>query len=210
MRRSPPVEFAAQPRREKRSKGGQAREIHARAERHRHRAAGSLVEHPDRKLQPAVEMRRAAGAQHRPRRLLDHPMNENTAPSPGMPWVDDLALVAMLRLMGVPPLACTTRIARMGRSGTSPRSRCTTPVALPARHREHRPETLQLLAIQEGAGPNGRELSQRTRAPRGAGRSVHAVRGTELRALRRLQREQASPSPSPFTPTAAPCRRLRA
>jgi hypothetical protein len=115
MRRLPPVGIAAQPRREKCSKSGQGREIHARAEPHRHQAAGGLVEHPDRQLQPAVKMRRATGAQHRPRRLLDHLMNANTPPSPGMPWVDDLALVAMLGLVGVPSLACTTPSGRMVR-----------------------------------------------------------------------------------------------
>ena len=140
MRRLPPVGIAAQPRREKCSKSGQGREIHARAEPHRHQAAGGLVEHPDRQLQPAVKMRRATGAQHRPRRPLDHLMNANMAPSPGMPWVDDLALVPMLGLVGVPSLACTKH-----RPHTSLRMR--TPAAFAAARpfvRRQRPPALEL------------------------------------------------------------------
>ena len=81
----------------------------------------------------------------------------------------------------------TTRNARTGRSGTSPRSRCSIPMAPPARHRERRPETLPSGGPKNGIGAKPAEtLIAAVR--KFSGRSANERRPTDwgLGAERRL------------------------
>jgi hypothetical protein len=177
-----------------------------------HRQAGQPVEHPGRQLQPAVEMRRATGAQHRPGRLLDHLMNANTAPGPGVPGVDDLALVAMLGLMGVPSPACTTASGRTAASAVGRRR--SSPDAAPARGANRK--RIQVICGRKAGSTSGAAKPWRSKhagdGARGTARAPgrgpplpppHALTDKEAGCLDHLDGRHGRP-PSPVRPVLDP------
>jgi hypothetical protein len=76
---------------------------------------GRPVEHPRRNLQQAIQCAAGkAAAQNRCVILLDHFMDMDLLPSPGMPRIKKLTLHT--GPMGVPSLSCTTGIVPTKRS----------------------------------------------------------------------------------------------
>jgi hypothetical protein len=65
--------------------------------------------------------------------LVDGTMNANLATKPGMMTIKNLAKSGPV---GVLKPRCTTKNARMGRSGTDPRLRCRIAMAIPARQHD--------------------------------------------------------------------------
>lgn len=58
------------------------------------RGADRAIKHPSRNLQPPIGgVARETAAENLPVSLLDHLMNVNTAPRPGMPWIKKLAFL---------------------------------------------------------------------------------------------------------------------
>lgn len=109
---------------EKPGQGAKHGKVDARGGRDAPARANHPVEHPSRNLQPPV--RRPAGkAAAEDRRLLDHFMDVNLTPSPGMPRIKRLALDTSP--VGVPSSSCTTPGARTARSDTDHRRRRRSP-----------------------------------------------------------------------------------
>lgn len=96
--------------------------------------AGRSIKHPGRNLQPTIPARAGQRAAEcnaiRPRdRLMDGDLKS----TPGMPRIQQLTKDGPV---GVLKLCSTTRSARAGPSAIRCRSRCTIPMAHPARHRD--------------------------------------------------------------------------
>ena len=85
-----------------------------RLPRRPHRAARDGVEHPDRDLLEARDGRvHEAAARRRAGRALDHLVEANRAPGPGMPSVENGDLVARAGTMGLVVRSCTTPADRI-------------------------------------------------------------------------------------------------
>jgi len=80
------------------------------------------------------------------------------------PWMIPIENLLELGPVGVPKPCCTTKSAHMGRSDISLRSRCRTPVAQPARHRETG-RKLSPPAIQRMVSDHHRETGRKLYPP---------------------------------------------
>jgi hypothetical protein len=82
-------------------------EVDVRSSRDAPARAGQSIKHPRRDLQPPVQWlaRKGAAEDHHRLTLLDHFMDKDLPLSPGMPWINKLALNT--GPVGVPSLCCT-------------------------------------------------------------------------------------------------------
>ena len=113
--------------REQDVQGRQRGKGHHRLQGRARRAARGSVEHPERDLlEPRGRGIHEAAARRRAGRSLDHLMEANRSPRPGMPTVGDRDLVPSGRTMGLVMRGWTTRSARTRRSAPSrpPRRSC--------------------------------------------------------------------------------------
>lgn len=98
------------------------------------RGADRAIKHPGRNLQPPIGgVARETAAENHPVSLLDHLMNVNTTPGPGMPWIKKLAFLGPV---GVLSSCCSTPNVRTRRSTWTVRHSTT---------RRHRAPTLACL-----------------------------------------------------------------
>lgn len=136
---------------EKGRQGTKRSKIDVRSIRDAPARADHPVEHPRRNLQPTMQRLSGKGAaEKRCILLLDHLVDRDLPPSPGMPWVKKLALKT--GPVGVPSSSCTTRFARTAPSAIRCRYRSSTAPAHPIR-REPEPGKSSSRAVQNRGAP---------------------------------------------------------
>ena len=128
MRRRPDARVTAAGPHQQGVERQQRRQIHAGLGGQPHRLAGQPVEHPGRQFLPAARARATSAAHHLAGRLLDHLVDTDDAPSPGMPGIKNLPLLSPFGPVGVPSLGCTMSSGHTRACGWPRRRRSPKPV----------------------------------------------------------------------------------